>query len=143
MRCIIYQQGSGSRILAGYYGGFVEHFFEDEPTPTEEQATEFLANKPDVRLAYNHLEEQPWLYELLKDYEIIHLYRDPARTFTRNMAKYKEVKSWTREDLIEYIGFVKSMRQKVNESFKNVTIIHYEDFIRDLYLGEIMEYNHL
>lgn len=143
MRVVITQQGSGSRILANYLGIANVEPFAVEPVPTEAWAKSFLEGGPTFRLMYNHLEDQPWLYELLKDYEVIHLYRDPARTFTRQMAKYREVENWTRDDLIDHVDFVKRMRDKVNRSFKNVVITHYEDFVRDLYLGEIRELNHL
>lgn len=144
MKCIISQQGSGSRIYsAHYFGDILPEPFCAEPAPSQNWAGAYLSTERDIRLMYNHLEEQPWLYELLKDYEIIHLYRDPARTFTRKMAKYKKVNSWTRQDLIDHVKFVQTMRDKVNQVFENVIIVHYEDFIRDLYLGEIKEFNHL
>lgn len=144
MKCLIFQQGSGSRIYSTYLTGEVwPEPFCVEPAPTEEQAVDILKNNPNIRLAYNHLEDQPWLYDLIKDREIIHMYRDPGRTFTRQMAKYKDVKFWTRDDLTDYVYFVTEQRKKVNSMFKGITIVHYEDFVRDLYMGDTKEFLHL
>lgn len=144
MKVIIFQQGSGSRILSAYlWGEVAPEPFAVKPQPSESQAKDILRNKPNIRLSYRHLEAQPWLYEMLKDYEVIHLYRDPGRTFTREMAKYKEKKSWTREELKDYIKFVLQMRDKVNSKFRKIIITHYEDFIKDLYRGDLREFNHL
>lgn len=144
MNVIISQQGSGSRILSAYLFGIVlEEPFAVKPQPTLQQAEQILKDKPDIRLMYNHLEAQPHLYEMLQDYNVIHLYRDAGRTFTRQMAKYTEVPSWTREDLKKHIELVKGTREKVNRAFNKVVITHYEDFIRDLYHGDIKEFDHL
>lgn len=134
---IITQQGSGSRILSTYLHG--------EVTP-EPFATKPLP-KPDIqlpnnfRLMYRHLEQLPELYNRLKDEEVIHLYRDPAHTFFRDVAKYDI--TFTKQDFKNHVNYVKAMRDKVNKKFTNVRVMNYEDFIRDIYQGEIMEFNHL
>lgn len=144
MRVIITQQGSGSRILAAQLGGFDPgEVFAREPAPSQAEAKQYLALGVNFRLMYNHLEDQPWLYDLLRDAQVVHLYRDPGRTFTRKMAKYKDQGPWSWEDLRDHIEFVKDMRRKVNAHFKDVVITHYEDFIKDLYHGEVKEFSHL
>ena len=57
------------------------------------------------------------------------------------MAKYNL--TVTKADLKKHIDYVSDMRDRVNQHCKNVTIVHYEDFIRELYLGDIKEFNHL
>lgn len=134
---IITQQGSGSRILSAYlHGEVTPEPFAVKPLP-----------KPDIqlpinfRLMYRHLEQLPELYDRLKDEEVIHLYRDPAHTFFRDVAKYDQ--TFTKQDFKNHVDYVKFMRETVNNNFNNVRIMHYEDFIKDIFRGEIKEFTHL
>lgn len=139
---IIFQQGSGSRLLSAYlWGEVAPEPFAEKPFKTKEQGEAIIRSYDKLRISYRHMESQPYLYEMLKDWQVIHLYRDSARTFLRDVAKY----DWTvtKKDLKAHIDLVASRREKVNNIFSNVIITHYEDFIRDLYLGDVKEFNHL
>lgn len=139
---IIFQQGSGSRILSAYlWGEVAPEPFAEKPPKTLEEAGEIVEKHDKLRLSYRHLDAHPFLVELLKDWRVIHLYRDPARTWTREVAKYDL--TVTKKDLKAHIDYVLAKREEVNDWFNNVTITHYEDIIRDLYLGDIKEFQHL
>lgn len=139
MRAIIFQQGSGSRITALHLWNEIPTTF-DKPLPNEEKSLYIIKTTDHARIAYNHLEQMPWLYDMLKNHKIIHLYRDPARTFIRKMTKYDLTVN--KDDLKEHVEYVEKMRKKVNDNFRYVEIMHYED-IKKEYRGEIKELNHL
>lgn len=141
MQVIIFQQGSGSRVTALHYWNTIPTFY-DKPLPNEKESEKHIQSSKYARIAYNHLERMPWLYDQLKNHEIFHLYRDPARTFIRTMTKYDD-KAYTKDDLKQHLNYVEFMRDKVNNNFNNVKIIHYEDIIRDFYTGKVRELNHL
>lgn len=138
---IIFQQGSGSRILSAYlWGEVAPEPFAEKPIKSKETSKEILRSLNRLRISYRHLESHPFLYDMLDDWQIIHLYRDPGRTFTREIAKYNL--TVTKNDLKNYIDKVRDSRKKVNK-LSNVVITHYEDFIKELYDGDLREFNHL
>lgn len=144
---LLSQQGSGSRFLLqllNEHSKIISMFDEpiDRKPPIGEKSVLNMMDKWRdiiVPIKFNHLEPYKKVQQRMKQEKIILLRRDPARTFTRQMAKYKEKETWTRQDLVDHVKYVRRWYKKV-ENWPQVMVVDYEAWgTRDKPLDEIPE----
>ena len=133
---LIAQQGSFTRAITKLLNShpdinLAEEFLNSKPEMVYEDAIKTIKEKGSFNVKYNHLfyydhDLAKWLVD--NDYSCLHIIRDPARCFIRDIAKYGG--TFTTKDVRIFVNRINDWREEVNEMFNDVLEIHYENITR-------------
>jgi len=144
---IISQQGSGTNLLRSFLNSHKnivaydelfcnpshnhdwEIYTEDKGTIKEYLNSKFgVGNKRAIGfdVKYNQINEE--IIKYTKEFIVIHLHRDCVRTFFQ--AIIKEEQSFNLKQVKKHCNYVKDRRKFVNDNWKNVYDLYYEDMTR-------------
>jgi len=150
---LITQQGSGSNLLRSFLNSHPDIVFEGElfclnrefnqfdksGKPVDKFLDDFYDSHPDKKvvgfdLKYNQMSDE--ILKYLKDHkvQVMHLYRNTGRTFLRQVNEKND--TFTYKQLVEHVNYVKAKRKIIDESFRPVIKVRYEDMTR----GEEIRY---